>query len=213
MVLHVNAGLPVGDVTMEAGPTSAGVDSFWVTITGRGGHGAYPHKGVDPIHIAAHVILALNGIVSRRLNPFDPAVISLGSIHGGQAGNVIPNQVELSGTIRYQAADVQKQLYYGRSLTTCWGASMSNSEKKEWVQKTLGTFPPWLLAPCSGLVAESRETSESITILISTSTKDVYRSVLRFWPRQHYGSSTKAGEYQSGRETEDGLCRTHSNAL
>jgi amidohydrolase len=74
-------------------------------------HGAYPHKGVDPIHIAAHVILALNGIVSRRVNPFDAAVISLGSIHAGRVSNVIPETVDLSGTIRYELREVQKQLH------------------------------------------------------------------------------------------------------
>jgi amidohydrolase len=111
MALHAHGGSPVGAITVEAGPTSAGVDSFWATIIGRGGHGAYPHKGIDPIHLSAHVILALHGIVSRRLDPFAPAVISLGSIHSGQATNVIPETVELSGTIRYLDLDVQKQLH------------------------------------------------------------------------------------------------------
>lgn len=111
LALHVHAGSPVGSVSMDAGPTSAGVDSFWVTIAGQGAHGAYPHKGLDPIHLAAHVILALHGIISRRLDPFDAAVISLGSVHGGQATNVIPEQVEISGTIRYQEPEVRQQLH------------------------------------------------------------------------------------------------------
>jgi amidohydrolase len=111
MALHVHSGSPVGVITVDAGPTSAGVDSFWATVTGQGGHGAYPHKGVDPIYLSAHVILALHGIVSRRLDPFAPAVISLGAIHGGQATNVIPGGVELSGTIRYLDPDVQTQLH------------------------------------------------------------------------------------------------------
>lgn len=109
--LHVHAGLPVGEIALDAGPTSAGVDSFWATIIGQGVHGAYPHKGRDPIHLAAHVILALHGIVSRHLDPFDPAVISLGSIHGGRATNVIPEKVEISGTIRYQKLEVQELLH------------------------------------------------------------------------------------------------------
>ena len=111
LALHVHASAPVGEIGLDAGPSSAGVDSFSVTITGAGGHGAYPHRGVDPIHIAGHVILALNGIVSRRVNPFDPAVISLGSIHAGQASNVIPEFVQLSGTIRYQTPEVQTLLH------------------------------------------------------------------------------------------------------
>jgi len=111
MALHVHAGMPVGEISLEAGPTSAGVDSFWATISGRGAHGAYPHKGLDPVYLSAHVILALHGIVSRRLNPFDPAVVTVGSVHGGQANNVIPETVELAGTIRYRAPEVQRQIH------------------------------------------------------------------------------------------------------
>lgn len=111
LALHVDASLPVGDITIDAGPSSAGVDTFYATIIGRGGHGAAPHKVVDPIHIAGHVILAFHGIVSRRLHPYEPAVVSIGSIHGGEADNVIPDRVELSGTIRYMAANVQKQIH------------------------------------------------------------------------------------------------------
>jgi amidohydrolase len=111
LALHVHGGSEVGEITTSAGPTSAGVDSFQATIRGQGVHGAYPHKGLDPIHIAGHVILALHGIVSRRINPFDPAVITIGSIRGGQASNVIPERVELSGTIRYQDPEVQKTIH------------------------------------------------------------------------------------------------------
>jgi amidohydrolase len=111
MALHVYAGAPVGEISLDAGPGGAGVDTFWATVSGRGAHGAYPHNGLDPIHTTAHVILGLHGIVSRRLNPFDAAVITVGSIHGGQATNVIPDKVELSGTIRYQEPEVQSQLH------------------------------------------------------------------------------------------------------
>ncbi len=111
LALHVNSAEPVGDVVLSAGPTSAGVDSFYATIMGRGGHGSAPHKVVDPIFIAGHVILALHGIVSRRINPHAPAVISIGSIHGGHAENVIPDRVELSGTIRFMELDVQQEIH------------------------------------------------------------------------------------------------------
>jgi amidohydrolase len=111
LALHVDGSLPVGEIGVQPGPSSAGVDSFRAVIRGQGAHGAYPHKGLDPVHLAAHVILALHGIVSRRLNPFDPAVITVGSIHGGQAANVIPEEVELSGTIRYENEDVQQQIH------------------------------------------------------------------------------------------------------
>jgi amidohydrolase len=111
LALHVDSSIAVGDVVMGAGPASAGVDSFYVTISGKGGHGSAPHTVVDPVYITGHVILALHGIVSRRLNPAHPAVISVGSVHGGHADNVIPEQVTLSGTIRFMEPEVQQQIH------------------------------------------------------------------------------------------------------
>lgn len=111
LALHVDPSIPAGDVRLEAGPASAGVDTFYVTLIGRGGHGASPHKAVDPIYIAGHVILALHGIVSRRIQPTAPAVVSIGVIHGGDADNVIPETVELRGTIRYMDPVVQERIH------------------------------------------------------------------------------------------------------
>jgi amidohydrolase len=111
LALHVDGSLPVGEITAGAGSVTAGVDTFHATIIGEGGHGAYPHRVIDPIHIAGHVILALHGIVSRRIHPHDPAVISIGSIHGGEADNVIPQRVRMSGTIRYTQAEVQDKIH------------------------------------------------------------------------------------------------------
>jgi amidohydrolase len=111
LALHVSAHLPVGQIQVGSGPSSGGVDTFRSAVMGMGGHGARPHETVDPIFLAAHVILALHGIVSRRINPFDPAVVTIGSIHGGNAENVIPNQVEFLGTIRYMKPEVQKLVH------------------------------------------------------------------------------------------------------
>ena len=111
LALHVDADTAVGDVMLGAGPVSAGVDSFFATIIGKGGHGAYPHDVVDPIYIAGHVILALHTIVSRRLHPTAPAVVSIGAIHGGQAENVIPEKVEIAGTVRFMESKVQEQIH------------------------------------------------------------------------------------------------------
>lgn len=111
IALHVDPATPVGSIRLESGPASGGVDSFFATIYGQGGHGASPHTGIDPIYITGHVLLALHGIVSRRLSPFAPAVVSVGSLHGGQAENVIPDRVDLSGTIRFLEKDVQTQIH------------------------------------------------------------------------------------------------------
>lgn len=111
IALHVSSHVPVGQIQIGAGPSSGGVDTFRASIIGRGGHGARPHETVDPIYLSAHVILALHGIVSRRLNPFDPGVVSIGSIHAGNAENVIPNQVNILGTLRYTKHNVQEQIH------------------------------------------------------------------------------------------------------
>jgi len=111
LALHVSAHVPVGQIEIGAGPSSGGVDTFRGTIIGKGGHGARPHETVDPIYLSAFVILSLHGIVSRRLNPFDPAVVTIGAIHAGNAENVIPNQVDIIGTLRYTQLSVQKQIH------------------------------------------------------------------------------------------------------
>jgi amidohydrolase len=111
LALHVSAHVPVGQIHIGAGPASGGVDSFRASIIGMGGHGARPHETVDPIYLSAHVILALNGIVSRKLNPFDAAVVSIGSINAGFAENIIPNKVDILGTLRYTDHIVQERIH------------------------------------------------------------------------------------------------------
>jgi len=108
---HVDPLNPVGTIGINAGPSSGGVDTWYAAITGKGGHGAHPDKTVDPFYLLAHVILALNGIVSRRINPFEPAVVSIGSISGGFTENVIPDRVKLTGTLRFTDMEVQKQIH------------------------------------------------------------------------------------------------------
>jgi amidohydrolase len=81
-----------------------------VTLYGRGGHGAYPHATVDPVVMAAKVVLALQAIVARENDPLDPAVITVGSIHGGTKHNIIPDEVRLQLTVRSYGDDVRKRL-------------------------------------------------------------------------------------------------------
>lgn len=107
---HVDPAQPVGTIGINAGPCSGGVDNWYGVITGKGGHGAHPNQTVDPFHLLAHVILGLNGIVSRRLDPFEPAVVSIGMINGGLTENVIPDVVKLGGTLRYANPDIHEQL-------------------------------------------------------------------------------------------------------
>ncbi len=99
--IHVWADLPSGLVGVREGALLAGSGEFELLITGKGGHGAYPHETVDPIPPAAEVISAFQTVVSRNLNPLKAGVLSVTSVHGGSAFNVIPESVELKGTFRF----------------------------------------------------------------------------------------------------------------
>lgn len=98
--LHVDPSVDVGSVATRSGPMMASADKFEVTIRGSGGHAARPHASIDPIALSAHVINAIQQVISRRLNPLDPGVITIGTIHGGTVNNVIPDTVTMTGTIR-----------------------------------------------------------------------------------------------------------------
>ncbi len=99
--LHNWPGLPAGQWGILPGPVMAGIDQVLLTVQGRGGHGAAPHETVDPVVTTAHAIAALQSVVSRNIDPQDTAVVTVGSIHGGEASNVIPDTVEAKLTLRY----------------------------------------------------------------------------------------------------------------
>ncbi|MBX3010989.1 MAG: amidohydrolase [Caldilineaceae bacterium] len=108
--IHVDPANLAGTVATRVGPMLASADSFDLVIHGSGGHAARPHMAVDPIVLAAQVINAIQQVVSRRLNPLDPGVITIGTIHGGTAHNVIPDTVTLTGTIRAFSAESRATL-------------------------------------------------------------------------------------------------------
>jgi len=98
--LHIWNEKPLGWIGSNSGAMMAGADTFEIILNGKGGHGGLPHKTIDPIVSAAHIITSIQTIVSRNISPFDNAVVSFGSIKGGSTFNVIPDTVYLSGTIR-----------------------------------------------------------------------------------------------------------------
>ncbi|MDD4890326.1 MAG: M20 family metallopeptidase [Phycisphaerae bacterium] len=108
--LHGWAALAVGQMATRAGALMASTDGFRATIVGRGCHGAAPHLGIDPIVAASHVVVALQSIVARTMDPLKSGVVTVGKLHAGTAINVIPPQAELSGTIRALDADVREHL-------------------------------------------------------------------------------------------------------
>jgi amidohydrolase len=100
VAVHDSASLPAGTVGILEGYVMANVDSVDITVRGRGGHGAYPHATIDPVVLAARIVLTLQTIVSRETRPVEPAVVTVGSIHGGTKHNIIPNEVKLQLTLR-----------------------------------------------------------------------------------------------------------------
>lgn len=98
--IHNDPSLELGLVNIRAGTMLAASDHFKATIRGKGCHGGQPHLGIDPIPVAAHVVTVLQTLIGRQTDPLDTVVVSIGEIHGGSAPNVIPDTVELRGTIR-----------------------------------------------------------------------------------------------------------------
>lgn len=111
VALHVGAESPTGSVGVRTGYSMANVDSIDITIKGRGGHGAYPETAIDPIVIAARLILDLQTIISREIRPIEPAVITVGAINGGTKHNIIPDECKLQITVRSYSEKVRHQLW------------------------------------------------------------------------------------------------------
>ncbi len=110
LALHMWADEEVGTIGVTEGAALAASRAFTLTVRGRGSHGASPHLGRDPIVAAAHLITALQTIVSRNLSPLESGVVTIGSIHGGTAPNIIPDAVELRGTLRAFSDEVMQHL-------------------------------------------------------------------------------------------------------
>lgn len=109
LALHCDSQLPHGQIAFTEGPATANVDSVDIVVHGRGGHGSAPHLAIDPIVIAARIVLDLQTIVSRENNPIEPCVVTVGSIHGGTKHNIIPSDVRLQLTVRTTKDTVRKR--------------------------------------------------------------------------------------------------------
>lgn len=108
---HLWQPLPLGMIGVRQGAVMAGADQFNITIFGKGGHGSMPNETIDPTLIAATAIMQIHTIVSRSMDPVEPAVVSIGELKSGTAYNVIPDQAVLSGTVRHFSHEVSKQVH------------------------------------------------------------------------------------------------------
>lgn len=113
IALHVDSYLETGKIGIRSGYSLANVDSVDITVSGKGGHGAYPHKTIDPIVQAAELILSLQMLVSREVKPSEPAVVTVGSIHGGTQHNIIGSSCKLQLTVRSYSDEVRQSLLDG----------------------------------------------------------------------------------------------------
>lgn len=111
VALHVSADKPCGEVGVLAGYALANVDSVDIHVKGRGGHGSAPHTTIDPIILAAELVVSLQTIVSREVRPIDPAVVTVGSIHGGSKHNIIGNECHLQLTVRSYSDEVRQLIH------------------------------------------------------------------------------------------------------
>ena len=108
--IHLISLIPVGKVVVKSGPFMAAPDTFHITIKGKGGHAASPHECVDPLLIGAQLVVNLQHIVSRNTDPLDPLVVSVTEFHAGTATNIIPDTVNLAGTVRSFNAELRKDV-------------------------------------------------------------------------------------------------------
>ena len=111
IAMHVDASASPGTILIDEGPVAASMDEFEMIIEGVGCHGAYPHRGIDPIFISSQVLSYLYGIVPRYIDPVERALISIGKVCAGHAANIIPSQVEIRGTIRTFSDEIREEIF------------------------------------------------------------------------------------------------------
>jgi hippurate hydrolase len=128
--MHNIPGIEAGKIAVKAGPMMASYDIFEISITGKGAHGAMPHHGIDPVTIGAELVQKLQTVVSRNVDPIDPAVLSVTKFQSGTAWNVIPNEAVLGGTVRAFDTKVQDQIE-ARIRTLCEGTALSHGARIE----------------------------------------------------------------------------------
>ena len=137
--IHNKPGLPVGHIVTKGGPLLAAADRWDIRITGKGGHAAHPHSTLDPMVVGANIVMALQTIVSRNIDPIDAGVVTVGFFHAGSAYNVIPGDAHIGGTTR-TTTPANRELVKRRIDEICEGAARMHGVKIE-VEHKPG-YPP-----------------------------------------------------------------------
>ncbi|WP_433943173.1 M20 metallopeptidase family protein [Paenibacillus sp. SN-8-1] len=149
--LHLWPDLPTGQFGLRPGTIMASMDHVNITVHGTAGHGAAPHQGVDAILVAAHVMTALQSLISRESDPADPVVLSMGSIHGGSLPNIIADRVEIKGTVRAVREDTRQRM--AKRIQELAGSVAAGMNGRAEVSYTYG-YPPTVNDPQLILWAE-----------------------------------------------------------
>lgn len=139
LAVHDDAQRPAGEIGFHAGPIFSNSDALTIRIFGRGGHGARPESTVDPVVIAARTVLSLQTIVSREVSPFDPAVITVGTIHGGTKYNIIPDEVTIQLSVRSFTKPVRAHLMSAIARIVKAEAAAAGAPKEPAIERTGGT--------------------------------------------------------------------------
>lgn len=143
LALHVDPNLQAGKIGYRSGTSMANVDSVDITVIGRGGHGSAPHTTIDPIVIAARIVMDLQTLVSREINPQDAAVVTVGSIHGGTKHNIIPPEVTMQLTVRSLNDSTRRHLLQGIERIALAAAAAGNAPPPK-ITSNFGEFTPSL---------------------------------------------------------------------
>jgi amidohydrolase len=137
IAIHDDARRVAGEIGISGGPILTNADSLDLTVYGRGGHGARPEATIDPVLIAARIVVTLQSVVAREMNPLDPAVITVGSIHGGTKYNIIPDEVKLQLTVRSFTEPVRMKLLAAIARIAKAEAEAAGAEKLPTIKRTI----------------------------------------------------------------------------
>lgn len=213
LMIHVMAGMPLSEGTVvvnDGGVSAPAADYFNIKIQGKGCHGSMPNAGVDPVNIAAHVIIALQELHARELALVDDAVLTIGTIHGGNAGNVIPDTVELGGTIRTYDEEVREflksrmteiakgtaatfrgeaEVTFGSGCPTLLNDNELSSSMVTYLQKLLGpakAFTAGQLNAMSGSTKSSKSTGSEDFAYVSQEVPSIMLALAAGHPENGY---------------------------
>ena len=172
LAFHVAAEVPAGRIEVPPTIVASSADSVTILVSGVGTHGAYPHMGVDPVLVAAQIIVSLQSMVGRDINPVEGAVISVGSIHGGVKSNIIPEQVELQLTVRSNNPEIRTRLLDGIDRVargTALALGVPEDRLPTVTRSATETTPPTINhAPTAAVVREAIATAMGAERLIET---------------------------------------------